>query len=170
MQEYRDLIDKSHCIKMDNAPWLTEPDLVVGTYRGYAWAILRREHWCNLNGYVNIPGIHPWCGKHYEECEGVNVHGGLTYAGAGTLGFTHSIAVPDGSPWWIGFDTAHSFDLTPGNTAMLDLLRSLGELPVYRDYSYVYAEILNLIRAVQDAAGGVEGPGIEPVVEPWVTV
>lgn len=51
------------------------------------------------NGYVHIPEGHPWFGKDYNDIEGVEINGGLTYS-----------EMQEGM-WVIGFDTAHSWDM-----------------------------------------------------------
>lgn len=59
-------------------------------------------HW---NGYVGIYHGHPYYGLHYDECAGITVHGGLTFAET-----MDEWGYPD--MWWLGFDTAHACDLT----------------------------------------------------------
>ncbi|KKN75260.1 hypothetical protein LCGC14_0382590 [marine sediment metagenome] len=52
--------------------------------------------------------------------------------------------------WWIGFDCAHLYDLTPSDPHPGD---------VYRDESYVRNELEGLARQAADA---MRGPGISP--------
>jgi len=66
----------------------------------------------SLNGYVIVPGSHPWYKIHYNECPErcgvdfcdhtpesiIRVHGGINYSGLGEEG------------WVFGFDTAHAGD------------------------------------------------------------
>ena len=66
--------------------------------------LTRRYWWC---GYVNIPKDHQWYGLDYDsdKLRETPAPGGLTFSGR--LG--------DKDSWWIGFDTAHSGDIWPGN-------------------------------------------------------
>lgn len=82
-------------------------------------------HWC---GYVGVAPGHKFYGKGYDDVrlDGtddtyIDVHGGLTFAGecepsdAPCRGVCH-VPAP-GEPdtlWWLGFDCAHSGDVSPG--------------------------------------------------------
>ena len=99
-------------------------------------------HWC---GYVGVPEGHPAFGVGYDDVSPwPEVHGGLTYAafcreGEEETGVCHR-PFP-GRPerlWWLGFDCAHSGDLSPG----LNRYRRRGE--IYRDLDYVRAECARL--------------------------
>ena len=58
--------------------------------------------WC---GYVQLPKGHPYYGKYYAELEDkLEVHGSVTYADS----------IRD-EGYWIGFDCAHAYDLSPMN-------------------------------------------------------
>lgn len=65
-----------------------------GVESGIHWKILFGPNQSFVNGYVQVPDNHPFYGLDYEDID-VNIHGGLTYAEEG----------------WIGFDTAHAFDI-----------------------------------------------------------
>lgn len=80
----------------------------------------RAEVWCatvvayagHRNGYVLVPEGHPW---HGTEPDGVDVHGGLTFAERRTPADwerTLDAEAGDGIPggWWIGFDCMHFRD------------------------------------------------------------
>lgn len=57
------------------------------------------------NGYVSVPPGHLLFGMTYNdahEAAEIEVHGGLTYAGAASF--------DEGGDWWFGFDTAHAMD------------------------------------------------------------
>jgi hypothetical protein len=55
---------------------------------------------------VGVPKGHPLHGKGYDECDdGLDVHGGLTYAN-GDGKFPIGLA----DTWWFGFDCAHLGD------------------------------------------------------------
>lgn len=87
-------------------------------------------HWC---GYVGVPPGHPAHGMDYDrvydlfgdyDSDGyLDVHGGLTYAAECAHGPEESSIchVPEpGEPdnvWWLGFDCAHSGDLSPSHAA-----------------------------------------------------
>lgn len=71
-----------------------------GREEGIEWKVLISPRRNCLNGYARIPAGHPWAGQDFDEIERTNdvvVHGGLTFAGEG----------------WIGFDTAHYQDYWP---------------------------------------------------------
>lgn len=136
-------IDKS---AWGDGPWQDEPDKAQWTDEatGLPCLLVRVPHSGHLCGYVGVPPGHPWHGKDYNACttrgvvemseEGffdvpsgqyVDVHGGLTFAdkcqphpdGEGR-GVCH-VAGP-GEPediWWLGFDCAHSGDVSPASDA-----------------------------------------------------
>lgn len=80
-----------------NAPPRMTP-LEHGTEVGIDWATVRAPLYGAVNGYVRIPEGHPWHGLGYDDID-VEVHGGLTYANDG----------------WVGFDTLHGGDCWPGS-------------------------------------------------------
>lgn len=86
-------------------PKFTPPGMTVvehGIEAGIHWATCRARLGA-VNGYVHIPKGHPWDGLDYDDID-VDVHGGLTYARNG----------------WIGFDTLHSGDYWPGMPWQID--------------------------------------------------
>jgi hypothetical protein len=137
-------------------PWTDEPDKAqwVDEATGLDCLIVRNRLGA-LCGYVGVPPEHPAHGKDYYDMPDIEVHGGLTYAdrcqeGAEEHGICH---VPEpGRPadvWWFGFDCGHCWDLVPG---IADALGSIGRSPyrgdreVYRDFTYVQAEVAQLAR------------------------
>jgi hypothetical protein len=156
-------IDKS---AWGEGPWQDEPDKVEwrDEATGYP-CIAKRANpdigvWC---GYVAVPPGHPAHGKDYDDVN-VDVHGGLTFAGACREDAPRATAVchvpKPGEPadvWWLGFDCGHALDVMP---AMLAHFRQLHEKtgdpiwqepersdewrPVYRDLAYVQAECARL--------------------------
>ena len=97
-------------------------------------------HYC---GYVCFPDDHPFA-KCKDELEiPVSVHGGVTWYKATT---------PDGrqykNKWWIGFDCAHSGDLTgfqfPNSAAWTDA--------VWRSFDYALRETISLHDQIRNAA------------------
>ena len=62
-----------------------------------------RLHWC---GYLSLPKEHPWHGHGYDDIP-IDCHGGPTFAGTNIAGL---------NKFFVGFDCAHSGDISPGNT------------------------------------------------------
>lgn len=56
----------------------------------------------SLCAYVGVPTDHPLVGFRYDDIP-LDVHGGLTYAGAGLIGLGKDL-------YWFGWDYAHSGD------------------------------------------------------------
>lgn len=57
-------------------------------------------------GYVAVPEGHPFHGDNYDQHYGIDVHGGLTYAGSSK----HDYPVAAPGYWWFGFDCNHLGD------------------------------------------------------------
>lgn len=146
-------VDKS---KWGDGAWRNEPDKVqwVDEASGLDCLLHRGPHggWC---GYVGVAEGHPAFEKGYDDVE-ADVHGGLTYADFCQVapdgkenpaeGICH---VPlEGRPhrvWWLGFDCAHSGDLSPAYDNHYRL--SIGSRhSTYRDRSYVENEVRSLAR------------------------
>jgi hypothetical protein len=132
-------------------PWQSEPDKIqwVDPATGLDALMVRHEsygHWC---GYVGVAEGHPAFGKGYDAVD-AEVHGGLTFADAcqEDAAEGHGVChIPEpGRPehiWWLGFDCAHAYDLSP---APRGLARLFGDSSTYRDRAYVEAEIADLAR------------------------
>lgn len=120
-------------------PWDGEPDRVDFISHGLSCLLLRGPvgSWC---GYVGVPEEHPAFGKDYEHID-VNIHGGLTYAAEcrGHICHKPEPGMPE-KVWWLGFDTAHCGDLSPG------MLRHFNgfDSDTYKDVKYVEQETLEL--------------------------
>ena len=56
-----------------------------------------------VNGYILLPEDHILHGKHYNQLQFLEVHGGLTYSKDNLLGV-------EDKGWFLGFDTLHAFD------------------------------------------------------------
>lgn len=136
------VVDKS---KWGDGKWMSEPDKVQWTYKGYPCAIVRGPSgsWC---GYVGVGITSPAFGKAWDELE-VSVHGGVTYArlaewDAEPEGI--SFVPPtkgQGQVWAIGFDCAHYGDYSPKYESKLrGLMREEGSY-VYKDVEYVRREV-----------------------------
>lgn len=103
--------------KWPAGPWVTEPDRVEWRHKGVPCLIVRSPGGGHLCGYAAVPPGHPWHGKGMGWDDGVHpdVHGGVTYA-EGCAGQVCHVPQP-GEPdnvWWLGFDCAHLYDLSPG--------------------------------------------------------
>lgn len=60
-------------------------------------------------GYVGLPKEHPYFGKHYDDVDDIEVHGGLTFSGRWEE-FHDDL-------WWLGFDCGHAWDIDTPNVA-----------------------------------------------------
>lgn len=135
------IVDRS---KWKPGPWDNEPeDRIEFEHRGMACLMVRARHgsWC---GYAAIPPGHPAHGKDYDNID-VDVHGGLTYANACQGAICH-VAKP-GEPddvWWVGFDTAHCYDVSPGMLGLGDMWPD-DPMASYRDAKYVKRECQSLV-------------------------
>lgn len=135
-------------------PWDGEPNHLLFEHAGLPCMLHRGPagSWC---GYVAVPPGHPAHGKDCDDVE-AEAHGGLTYAGACSGHICH---VPKpGEPddvWWLGFDCAHAWDLSPALRAVTSRIYPQG-IPlhsdeVYRDMSYVREKVEGLAVQLQKA-------------------
>jgi hypothetical protein len=143
-------------IDADKAPWLHEndEDLLNEERGGFHLVVSRMPHMGNLNGYVGVKMSHPWYGLNYghKKLEGVDVHGGLTFAGKNPM--------LKKKYWYFGFDTAHAFDLVPSMLMLhSELRREKGvtafqfqdNMSVYRDAQYVAEHVEALYESAKSA-------------------
>lgn len=114
------------------------------SYRGYDAIILRirPEISGHLCGYVRMRG--ELSDIHYDDLNrrGIEVHGGLTFSGNmdGEKGF------------WIGFDCAHSGDLSPAyDSDYIEMFSEHGY--TYKDMDYVEKELMHLIDQLKSLKG-----------------
>jgi hypothetical protein len=144
-------------------PWDGEPDRTEFVTEAGFPAITLRNRWGALCGYVGVPPGHPWHGKSYDdlydhEADGsIDVHGGLTYSESCQGFVCHEAKLGEPADvWWLGFDCAHAWDITPATQAYR-LERTGTEYccgeEVYRDLAYVKAECEKLARQAQEAVG-----------------
>lgn len=90
-----------------------------------------------------ISVISLFCSAGSDPAEGsridclIDVHGGLTYSGAGTAEYGEDPAL-----WYFGFDCAHSGDLSPATDGRYPQFRIGGE--TYRNIEYVRGEVESL--------------------------
>lgn len=146
-----------------DGPWMTEPDKRNWITKAGLDGMIVRNRLGALCGYVAVPNGHPLYGADYNHIDGLRAHGGLTYTDKCA---DHICHVPEpGRPsdvWWLGFDTAHAFDLIPGmmdiykevdrkNPGLAKLRKDSVYADVYKDMGYVTAEVESL--AAQVVAG-----------------
>lgn len=144
-------VDKSD---WEPGPWMKEPDREQFEHLGLPCLIVRVPGLGHLCGYVAVPPSHPWHGQDFMEID-ADVHGGLTY-GRKCEGSICHVPAP-GEPedvYWVGFDCAHAFDMSPGTTSML---RRLGhrerftDFDSYKTIDYVRSEVRRLATQARDA-------------------
>lgn len=106
-------------------PWMSEPDNVFFESHGFFCRIQRAGagHWC---GYVKVPEYHPWYSVSSTTEVRAEVHGGVTWASHGS----------------VGFDCAHSMDLT-GFTSRV---YSPSHYQTYRTMAFAFRECEKLAR------------------------
>lgn len=133
--------------------WLTEPDKLqwFDEKSGLPCLIVRGPSGA-LCGYVGVGEKHPYFKKDYNDVP-VEVHGGLTFADHCCLereeGICH-IWHGDGERWWLGFDCAHAWDLSPKSEYKLEQMGFYKDRKrrvtndVYRNLAYVKAEVESL--------------------------
>jgi hypothetical protein len=148
-------------------PWQNEPDRVEFKHAGLDCLIVRVATHGALCGYVAVPPDHPWYEKPYDEINGVDVHGGLTYADHchGNVCHVPAPGEPD-NVWWLGFDHAHAGDYSPARASrsldpmgFLGLISSFGlndytnesDDDVYRDVDYVTGQCKLLAEQIANA-------------------
>lgn len=161
-------------------PWDAEPDRVewrVPELPGLACLMVRGPmgSWC---GYVGVPPGHPAHGEDYQTLDGrLDVHGGLTYAAAcevnGQRGVEARIChVPEPGEsddvWWLGFDCAHAWDVSPEMDATLNRLSELDaeladdDSPIrtrYKPLTWVQGEVESLARQLAAMAAPARSDG-----------
>lgn len=134
--------------------WQDEPDKVqwVDPETDLDCLIVRNRGGA-LCGYVGVGPDHPFHGRSYENVD-VDVHGGLTFAehcapGEPIEGICHRAAPGRPDPvWWLGFDCAHAFDVSPRWRLPGDIV----DYPeVYRDMEFVVGECEGLAKQLVSA-------------------
>ncbi len=137
-------------------PWDSEPDKMQwpDAATGLPCLAVRHErmgHWC---GYVGVPEGHPKFGASYNDVD-VEVHGGLTFAAACRPGAEDKAVCHVPGPgesdkvWWLGFDCAHSWDLSPEDATRSEREGGIwkrGAEEEYRTLNYVKNQCANLAR------------------------
>ncbi len=156
-------VDKS---AWGEGPWQDEPDKRqwVDEATGLPCLIVRGPLGA-LCGYVGVSEGHPYYGKEYD-CVDADCHGGLTFAGhccpspeGEGRGICHVVEDgDDDNVWWLGFDCAHSGDVSPKYEREGDCWHSS-----YKGFRYVELEVAGLATqfgavpvsvAIEPAEGG----------------
>lgn len=117
-------------------------------------------------GYMAVPKGHPWHGKGYDEIEPwPEVHGGLTFASAGSdVPSWQGVVVRDNKDsWWLGFDCAHLGDARDF-TIMDDIHKRIfkdtnailgsDRAETIKTRKYVKDELRSLARQAKEASRG----------------
>jgi len=137
-----------------NGPWKHEPD--KKQWRDQATGLpclIVRGPVGALCGYVGVSRDHPFYGLHYDVCEDIEVHGGLTFAdkcqehGTEAQSICHKVeAGEDDDVWWLGFDCAHADDVCP--------TRNFSEAyyGTYKDIAFVTREVEKLAQQLAERA------------------
>ena len=137
------MLDAEQKIKLliSDRPWEHEPDNEewVHELTGYKCTVWRHPTFGHLNGYVAIPKGHLWHGQDYNNLnEGIDVHGGLTYAAEDK----------ETGEWVLGFDCSHAGDFSPKLVATLmeytdtDISHHLRD--TYRTFEWVKEQVVEL--------------------------
>jgi hypothetical protein len=134
----------------------SEPNEETFDYKGYKCLIIRHPEFLHLCGYVGVNKDHKYYKKHYDEVD-IDVHGGLSWSD-----FWED---QNDGLWYLGFDTGHAWDLSPGmhsrtpetrkskywidgvehEYTLRDLSRELMENETYRDIDYVRQECKRMV-------------------------
>ncbi|WP_201750180.1 hypothetical protein [Tautonia marina] len=140
--------------------WESEPDKKqwLDQATGYPCLIVRGPLGA-LCGYVGVSKDHPHFGKDYEV-PNVEVHGGLTFAGAcqpNADEARHICHKVDGEDhvWWFGFDCAHYRDYVPGMRSIrreAEMVDPFGGFERYRNLAYVTGEVESLAQQLKSLA------------------
>lgn len=152
MEETRETyIDKS---KWADGPWKDEPDRIEWRFLDMPCLIVRGPSGA-LCGYVAVAPGHPWHGVEYGAIDpSPAVHWGLTYSDRCQAGGKICHVAREGEAddvWWVGFDCAHSGDISP-SYLHLPYLQHIGFDGVYRDEAYVRSEVECLAAQAKEAA------------------
>jgi len=150
--------DKS---EWERGPWDNEPDKAywVDPETDFDCLIVRNKSGGNLCGYVGVPEGHELYEQDYSKNYHLECHGGLTFSGhcVETNDESRYICHPkiSGRPekvWWLGFDCAHSKDISPGRDAQYKK-NGFGSTndwdACYCHFNYVKREVEELDRQIK---------------------
>lgn len=138
--------------KFGPGPWQDEPDRIEWRNEGFPCLMIRHPsmgHWC---GYVGVEPGHPWHGSQDDSI--ADVHGGITYSKecAGSVCHVPQPGEPE-HVWWLGFDCAHSGDLSPCSLVHFGAHHGV-DRETYRDERYVRAQTEALAKQALAARAG----------------
>lgn len=147
--EHFDLIDRrdANGEAWVGGEWDGEPDLVEWIENGWRCLVVRHMTNGHLNGYVGIPPGHPAHGVTDNDLA-IRVHGGVTYASPNTpAAWVKHLTVDLPGLWWIGFDTGHLGDLSPGFER---LIGGVGGGGTYKPVAYCMTEVRMMISQLEE--------------------
>jgi hypothetical protein len=109
---------------VEDKPWTNEPRYLAWVHEWLLCVLLRGVHnaWC---GYVGLPPWHPLHGAARVDID-ADIYGGITWA-AGYLRFGPTAEDTALGIWWVGWDCAHAYDITPDTW---ELCRTQGPVPI----------------------------------------
>lgn len=122
---------------MEKVNLITNPN-GYAFYRHGFLCLIKFNDFGSINGYVQIPTLHPAYQKKITELN-YSVHGGITFSGKGI-----DIGIANYN-WWIGFDTMHVRDWNPFFETIPALKSHLKNFTVKTE-SFVHREIDNLTK------------------------
>lgn len=130
--------------------WKDEPDKAQWVHNGLDCLIVRGPSGA-LCGYVGVPESHLYFEQNYSNYEIVDVecHGGLTFSEFSRpheegehKGICHAgDDIANKRVWWLGFDCAHSGDLTP---KYVNEYMRYGYYDQYKNFAYVKKQVESL--------------------------
>ena len=138
---------------IDRSKWRGDASVADGEPDKLQWedkatglpCLIHRNHGGALCGYVGVSKSHPYYEKNYNEVD-VDVHGGLTFSDfcgeteESGRGVCH-VSDNHEKVWWLGFDCAHLFDVSPAYD--YDLFECS-----YKDISYVKLQVESLAKQI----------------------
>lgn len=141
IKDHNDKCETAKAEVPERGDWNDEPNRLNWSHAGLDCMLVRHTsllHWC---GYVGVRSGHPAFGKGYDEVQlgiydyekreyttpavfpDLDVHYGLTFADRCGGYICHTGDDPKDETWWLGFDCAHSGDLSPGSLRLGDRFR-----------------------------------------------
>lgn len=109
--------------KFGEGEWLNEPDLLIFTYKHINCVVARYEFGA-FCGYCLIPSDHffnNYLDYDNEPICDLDVHGGVTFFEEMETSVSSEAMLLAGK--WIGFDCAHSMDLSPSSEKEMEKLK-----------------------------------------------
>ncbi len=144
--------------------WIDEPDMVQFEHQGFKCEVKRIAcleyddtifggHLC---GYISVEKNHPWFDYNWEAERNeatyidIDIHGGISYL------------EPKGDLWELGFDCAHSCDITPSmehlyktDARLIEIRRLYPVSPIwtksYKNINFVIEECKSLAEQAKNA-------------------